>query len=106
MHKRMRSIRNVGDKTGTSLDCVLLTVRAHFNPEEPQDIVDRVADLEFDVGDLQFEDNGNSQVLSRARGRATQIVASGGIQTTMRLSGPSAFTLISAVKEIQVNKAD
>jgi hypothetical protein len=33
-------------------------------------------------------------------------VAGGGIQTSLRLSGPSAFTFMSVIKEIRINKAD
>ena len=106
MHKSMRAIRSAADKSLTFSDHVRLTVKAHFNLGEPQNIVDGEPDLRFSFGAIQFDDNGDAPVSSPANEGTSQILAGGRIQTTMRLSGPSAFTLISVVKQVQIEKAD
>jgi hypothetical protein len=45
-------------------------------------------------------------VSSLADSRKPLILAGGGIQTTIRLNGPNAFTVMSVIKEIQVNEID
>jgi hypothetical protein len=106
MRKKMRSIRNVVNESGTISNRVRLNVKVHLDFGDPQNIVDGVPDLTFSVGDLRLEAKGNPRISSPSLSRTPTILAGGSIQTTMRLTGPSAFTLISAVKEIHISKPD
>lgn len=106
MRKKMRSIRNVTNESAALSDRVRLTVKAHFDLGDPQNIVDGTPDLKFTVGDLGMEDNGKSRISIPAISRTPLVLPGGAVQTTMRLSGPSAFTLISVIKEVHISKSD
>ena len=106
MRKKMRSIRKVASEPATLSDRIRLNVNVHLNLGEPQNLVDGLPDMRFSVGSLQSEDQTTYPVSHASRSLAAVTVAGGGIQTTIRLSGPSAFTFMSVVKEIHIRKAN
>jgi hypothetical protein len=100
----MRTTNVISNEEGTISNCVDTRVRVHFDLVETQDFVDGVPDLEFSFGNLRFADEANPQVASLARFRAPLVLSGGGIETTILLNGPNAFTVISVVKEIRVSE--
>jgi len=106
MRKKMRSIRNVVNESGAISDRFRLNVKVHLDLGEPQNIVDGVPDLKFTIDDLRLENKGRSRVSPPSRSGTSMIFSGGGVQTSMCLSGSSAFTLISVVKEVHIGNAD
>ena len=106
MRRKMKTIRKIVNAAGTISDCVSLNIKVHFDLVETQDMVDGVPDLEFSFGNLRFGKAAESQISSLAQSRTPVILAGGGIQTTILLSGPTSFTVMSVIKEIQINKID
>jgi hypothetical protein len=96
----------VANKSATLSNRVRLNVNVQFDLGGPQNLVDGVPDLKFSVGSLRSRIKTACLVSPPSRGRTALTVAGGGIQTTMRLSGPSAFTFMSVIKEIHIHKAD
>ncbi|MGA2047832.1 MAG: hypothetical protein ABSG96_09065 [Terracidiphilus sp.] len=105
MRKKMRSIRKLANQSAFS-NRVRLNVNVHFDLEEPQNLVDGIPNLKFSLGSFRSQDKTASLFPPPSRARTTHAVAGGDIQTTLRLSGPSAFTFMSVIKEIRINKAD
>ena len=106
MRREMRTTRVILNKPGTLTDRVRTNVKVLFDLVETQDIVDGVPDLEFAYGNLRFEDELNSHVLVLTHSRKPVVLEGGGIQTTILLLGPHAFTVMSVVKEIHVCDED
>ena len=106
MRRKMKTIRKIVNAEGTISDRVRLNIKVHFDLVETQDIVDGVPDLEFSFGNLRFGEAARPQISSFARSRTPLILAGGGIQTTILLSGPTSFTVMSVIKEIHINKID
>jgi hypothetical protein len=106
MLREMKTIRLISNQVGTISDCVHTSFKVHFDLVETRDFVDGVPDLEFGFGNLRFGDEAKSRISSLASFRAPLVLSGGGIQTTILLNGPNAFTVMSVVKEIQVRKAD
>jgi hypothetical protein len=106
MRRKMRTNRQIVNAEGTISDRVRINIKVHFDLVETQDIVDGVPDLEFSFGNLRFGETAESQISSLARSRKPVILAGGGIQTTILLSGPTSFTVMSVIKEIHINKID
>jgi len=106
MRKKARSIRKVVNESGTIADRVRLNVKVLLDLGDPQNIVDGTPDLKFSLGGLRFENNGKRRISPPTLSQASRILAGAGIQTTMRLSGPGAFTFISVIKEVHIGKAD
>lgn len=104
MQRRMRNIKNAGAAAAKLRRGVRLKVKVHVAPENPEDVVDGVPDLEFKVGGPSPGDRSVAAAPALAHLRAPLIVAGGGMQTTLRLSGPSSFMLVSVIKEIHVRK--
>jgi hypothetical protein len=106
MRKKTRSIRKRADESARLSNRVRLNVNVHFDLGEPQNLVDGIPDLKFRVGSLRSQGKAASRISPPSRSRTALTVAGGGIQTSLRLSGPSAFTFMSVVKEIHIHKAD
>lgn len=106
MRRKLKTNREIKDAAGTISDRVRVNFKVHFDLIETQDLVDGVPDLEFSFGNLRFDDRENTHVSSLVESRKPLILAGGGIQTTIRLNGPNAFTVMSVIKEIQVNEID
>jgi hypothetical protein len=106
MHREMRTIKVISNKEGTISDCAHTDVKVHFDLVETRDFVDGVPDLEFSFGNLRFAADANPKISSLAQFRAPVVLAGGGIETTILLNGPNAFTVISVIKEIQVREDD
>jgi len=101
MLREMKTIRLISNEAGIITDRVHTKVKVHFDLVETQDFVDGVPDLEFGFGNLRFGDEAKDRISSLARFRAPLVLAGGGIQTTILLNGPNAFTVMSVIKEIQ-----
>src|SRR5579863_9043705 len=106
MRREMRTNRVLMNQAGTLSDSVRTDVKVHFDLIETQDLVDGVPDLEFSFGNLRFAEEASSDVSSLVLARKPVLLAGGGIQTTILLSGPNAFTVMSVVKEIRLGEAD
>jgi hypothetical protein len=94
------------NQAGTLSDSVRTGVKVHFDLIETQDIVDGVPDLEFSFGNLRFEDEVKDNVAWLVLARTPAVLEGGGIQTTILLSGPNTFTVMSVTKETRVFRAD
>jgi hypothetical protein len=105
MHRIMRTKRMMSNQAGTISNCVQTEVKVLFDLVETQDFVDGVPDLEFSFGNLRFGDEASHQISSLAHHRAPLVLSGGGIQTTILLNGPNAFTVMSVIKEIQIHEA-
>jgi hypothetical protein len=105
MRREMRTVNLISNKAGTISDCVRTNVKVHFDLVETQDFVDGVPDLEFCFGNLRFEDEAKQEISSLVLFGAPLVLAGGGIQTTILLNGPNAFTVMSVIKKIQIRKA-
>jgi hypothetical protein len=106
MRRQMRTNRVLMNQAGTLSDSVRTDVKVHFDLVETQDIVYGVPDLEFSFGNLRFEDEAKNNVAWLALAHSPVVLAGGGIQTTILLSGLNAFTVMSVIKETRVFKAD
>jgi hypothetical protein len=106
MPRVMRTTKVIANEAGTISDSVHTKVKVHFDLIETQDFVDGVPDLEFCFGNLRFGDEVKPRISSLARFGAPLVLAGGGIQTTILLNGPNAFTVMSVIKEIHIHKAD
>lgn len=106
MGRKMLTKRVIINKPGTLSDRLRTKFKVHFDLVETQDIVDGVPDLEFSYGTLRFGPKATPGVKSLALSRTPVILAGGGIQTTILLSGPHAFTVMGVVKEIRIYKAN
>jgi hypothetical protein len=106
MRREMKTVRHIVNQAGTISDRVRVKFKVHFDLVETQDLVDGVPDLVFSFGNLRFEEEMQPHISSLAVSRTPLILAGGGIQTTILLSGPNAFTVMSVVKEIRLNEAD
>src|SRR3954454_19612895 len=102
MRRKLKTNRKIMNAAGTISDRVRVNFKVHFDLIETQDLVDGVPDLEFSFGNLRLEQGAESQISSLARTRTPLILAGGGIQTTILLSGANAFTIMSVIKEVQV----
>jgi hypothetical protein len=105
MRREMKTIRLITNEAGTITDSVHTKVKVHFDLVETQDFVDGVPDLEFGFGNLRFGDEATPQISSLALFGAPVVLAGGGIQTTILLNGPNAFTVMSVIKEIRIQDA-
>jgi hypothetical protein len=99
----MKTIRLISNEAGTITGRMQTNVKVHFDLIETQDFVDGLPDLEFGFGNLRFGDEATAQISSLARFRAPLVLAGGGIQTTILLNGPNAFTVMSVIKEICID---
>jgi hypothetical protein len=99
MQREMKTLRTIANQAGTISDRLRLTVKVRFDLIETQDFVDGVPDLEFSYGNLRFSDESEPQVLPLIRCRNHLTLQGGGIQTTIRLNGPTAFTVTSSITE-------
>jgi hypothetical protein len=106
MRKKMRVVREVVREPDATANRVFLNVKVHFDLGEPQDIFDAAPDLEFRLGNLRSSGRGEFQVPSSAHFLSPAVFEGGGIQTTILLKGPNAFTVMSAIKEVHVRKVD
>ena len=106
MRRKLKTNKKIKNAADTISDRLRVNFKVHFDLIETQDIVDGVPDLEFSFGNLRPEPGAESQISSLARTRTPLILAGGGIQTTIRFNGPNAFTVMSVIKEIQVNEID
>ena len=97
MRKRLRPIQQIIDKRGRISGCVRLNVKVYCEPVEVVDLVDGVPDLERNT-DNKFGAAATPQLSSTAPFRKLLILNGTSIQTTMRLSGPNTFTVMSAIK--------
>jgi hypothetical protein len=102
----MRTIKVISNEEGTISDCVHTSVKVQFDLVETQDFVDGVPDAEFSFGNLRFSDEANPKLSFLAQFRAPVVLAGGGIETTILLNGPNAFTVMSVIKEIQIREDD
>jgi hypothetical protein len=100
----MKTKRVISNEAGTISDCVRTEVKIHFDLVETQDFVDGVPDLEFSFGNLRFGDEATPEISSLAQFRAPLVLSGGGIQTTILLNGPNAFTVMSVIKEIRIHE--
>ena len=103
MLRQMRTIRLISNEAGTISDSVHTKIKVHFDLVETQDFIDGVPDLEFSFGNLRFGDEASPQISSLVRRRAPLALSGGGIQTTILLNGPNAFTVMSVIKEIRID---
>jgi hypothetical protein len=106
MGREMLTKRVITNKPGILSDRLRTKVKVHFDLVETQDIVDGVPDLEFSFGNLRFGDDATPGITSLALSRTPLVLAGGGIQTTILLSGANSFTVMGVIKEIQVYLAD
>ena len=95
----MRTLRTVANQAGTISDCLDLKVKVRFDLIETQDFVDGVPDLEFSYGNLRFTDELDPQISSLIRSHTRLTLQGGGIQATIRLNGPGAFTVTSPITQ-------
>jgi hypothetical protein len=100
----MKTIRVIENEAGIISDCARTKVKVYFDLVETQDFIDGVPDLEFSFGNLRFEDESNHKISSLAQFRAPVVLSGGGIQTTILLNGPNAFTVMSVIKEIEIHE--
>jgi hypothetical protein len=103
MNREMRTLKVISNEEGTISNCVHSSVKVHFDLVETQDFVDGVPDLEFSFGNLRFPVEAKPQISILANRRMPLILSGGGIETTILLNGPNAFTVMSVIKEIQID---
>ncbi len=106
MRRKMLTKRVITNKPGTLSDRLRTRVKVHFDLIETQDIVDGVPDLEFSFGNIRFGDEETPSISSLALSRTPLVLAGGGIQTTILLSGANTSVVMGVIKEIHVYKAD
>ncbi len=92
--------RQIVYERGTTSDRVGLNVKLYYCPLEAGELSDGIP------GDLQSGDAAASQVSSLPPVRAREIMDGGEIKTSMRLNGPSAFTVMSVIKEVHIFNPD
>jgi hypothetical protein len=105
MRRETKTIRQAVNKSGKISDRVQVNFHVHVGLADAGDLVDGVPDLIFSIGSRRIENRAKTPIASRAVSRDPLKLPGGRIQTTILLSGPSAFTLMSVIKEIHLNKA-
>lgn len=105
MHRIMKTKRVISNEAGVLSNCAHTEVKVHFDLVETQDFIDGTPDLEFSFGNLRCEDEASHRISSLALYGAPLVLSGGGIQTTILLNGPNAFTVMSVIREIQVHEA-
>jgi hypothetical protein len=103
MHREMKTIRTIANEPGTISNSAHTSVGVYFDLVETRDFVDGIPDLEFSFGNLRFPEEADPRIFTLAQFRAPLVLSGGGIETTILLNGPNAFTVMSAVKEIQIS---
>lgn len=106
MRRERKTIRQTVIQSGANSDRVCVNVGVHFDLVDAQELVDGVPDLKFSVGNRRMANDAKTRVASLRSPDAMLKPAGCAIQTTILLSGPNTFTLMSIIKEIQMNKAD
>lgn len=106
MSREMRTKKVIANEAGTLSDRVHMNVKTYFDLVETQDFIDGVPDLEYSYGDLRCGEEARPRLSTLALSRKPLILAGGGIQTTILMSGPNAFTVMSVIREIHVHQAD
>jgi hypothetical protein len=107
MQRKRGTNRRIVYEKGTSLDDVRLDLKVYYEPVETGELVDGVPDLARYSDDLRTRAAAwlaSSPVAPIAR--KPIVYAGGEVQTSMQISGPNTFTVMSVIKEIHIYKAD
>lgn len=100
MIRQMTTKRLIVDAAGTISDSAGLNVVVRFDLIGTLDFVDGTPSLEFSFGNLRYMDHDAPQVNSRVRYRTSVNLKGGGIQTSVLLTSPFAFTVMSEILEL------
>jgi hypothetical protein len=98
--REMKTKRLIVNAAGTISDTGGLSVAVRFDLIGTLDFVDGTPSLEFSFGDLRYMDDDAPQVSSRALFGTNVTLKCGGIQTTILLNNPFAFTVMSEILEL------
>jgi hypothetical protein len=102
MRIEMKTTRVIVNQEGRISDGAGLDVPVRFDLIGTQDFEDGVPGVEFSFGDLRFGDEARHRIASLAISRKPLILVGGGVQATIVLNGPDAFTAMSAVLEVRM----
>jgi hypothetical protein len=106
MRKKPGTYRQIVYKRGTNLDDVHLELKVFYEPVGARDLIDGVPDLTRYTDDLRAR---AAAWLANSRDSLTrnpEVHAGGEVQSSMQMSGPHTFTVMSVIKEIRIYKAD
>lgn len=105
--QRKRGInRQIVYERGTSLDDVRVDIKVYYEPVETGDRIDGAPDLARYNDDLRTRAVAWLASSPAAPTRKPIVHAGGEVQTSMQISGPNTFTVMSVIKEIHIYKAD
>jgi|ERR1017187_330191 hypothetical protein len=118
MRRKPGTNRQIVYEIGTASEHVHLDLKVYYEPAEMPDLIDGNPDLDlFSNLDLfpdldlnrpnpQPEAPGPPEISAAEANRKPTVHAGNKVQTSMVMSGPNTFTVMSVVKEIHIYKAD
>lgn len=108
MRRKPGTNKQIVYERGTKLDDIRVDVKVYYEPVETENLIIGVSDLDF-LGDSNYFEPGAAakpETSPVAPTRKPTVHVGGEVQTSMLLSGPNAFTVMSVIKEIHIYKAD
>ena len=106
MRKKPGTYRQIVYKRGTNLDDVRLELKVFYEPVDPRDLIDGVPDLTRYTDDLRARAAAWLAHSPVAPTRNPEVHAGGEVKSSMQMSGPHTFTVMSVIKEIRIYKAN
>lgn len=106
MQRKRGANRQIVYERGTSLDDVRLDIKVYYEPVETGDLIDGTPDLARYSDDLRTRAAAWLASSPAAPVRKPTVHAGGEVQTSIQISGPNTFTVMSVIKEIHIYKAD
>lgn len=106
MRRKPGTNKEIVYERGTRSERVRLNVKVYYEPVETQELIDGVPELELFSENLRSEAPATPKTSPVAPARTPSVYAGGEVQTSMVLSGPNTFTVMSVVKKIHIYRAD